>query len=284
MAEESKITSSNYISKGSIQETMLGPLWARATYSKLYPELLNDEKAIEIIEKVDHNFSEAKEFLTGKNEFRSFGLLVRAKRFENALLKYMENYNYTTVVNLGAGLDTTFFRVDNGKIKWYDLDLSNAIEFRNQLIPEGPRNKCISKSVLDFSWFDDIEWSRENGIFFIAGGFVYYFKQEDLKELFNNIMLKFPGAEIIFDAISKFALRKFNQLAKKAGKGEAVYFSVKNPENLFPLWSEKIEVVDWFTLWTRTEINPTWNKRTIKMIKLIRRLNTSKIVQLRFLK
>lgn len=284
MAEESKITSRNYISKGSIQETMLGPLWARATYSKLYPEILNDEKAIEIIEKVDYNFSEAKEFLTGKNEFRSFGLLVRAKKFENALLKYMENYPYTTVVNLGAGLDTTFFRVDNGKIKWYDLDLSNSIEFRNQLIPEGPRNKCISKSVIDFSWFDDIEWSRENGIFFIAGGFVYYFKQEDLKELFNSIMLKFPGAEIIFDAISKFALRKFNQLAKKAGKEEAVYFSVKNPENIFPNWSKKIEVVDWFTLWTRTEINPTWNKRTIKMIKLMRRLNTSKIVQLRFLK
>jgi len=284
LAEESKITSRNYISKGSIQETMLGPLWARATYSKLYPELLNDEKAIEIIEKVDYNFSEAKEFMTGKNEFRSFGLLLRAKKFENALLKYMENYPYTTVVNLGAGLDTTFFRVDNGKIKWYDLDLSNAIEFRNQLIPEGPRNKCISKSVLDFSWFDDIEWSRENGIFFIAGGFVYYFKQEDLKELFNSIILKFPGAEIIFDAISKLALRKFNQLAKKAGKGEAVYFSVKNPENLFPLWSEKIEVVDWFPLWTRTEINPTWNNRTKKMIKLMRRLNTSKIVQLRFLK
>ena len=100
----------------------------------------------------------------------------------------------------------------------------------------------------------------------------------------NSIIVKFPDTEIIFDAISKLALRKFNQLAKKAGKEEAVYFSVKNPENLFPLWSEKIEVVDWFTLWTRTEINPTWNKRTIKMIKLMRRLNTSKIVQLRFLK
>lgn len=284
MAEESKITSGNYISKGSIQETMLGPLWARSTYSKLYPEILNDEKAIEIIEKVDYNFSEVKEFMTGKNEFRSLGLLLRAKKFEEALLKYMENYPYTTVVNLGAGLDTTFFRVDNGKIKWYDLDLSNAIDFRNQLIPEGPRNKCISKSVLDFSWFDDIEWSRENGIFFIAGGFVYYFKQGALKGLFNSIMLKFPGAEIIFDAISKLALRKFNQLAKKAGKEEAVYFSVKNPENLFPLWSEKIEVVDWFTMWTRTEINTTWNKRIKKMIKLMRRLNTSKIVQLRFSK
>ncbi|MBA7679170.1 hypothetical protein ES703_87453 [subsurface metagenome] len=284
MAEESKITSGNYISKGSIQETMLGPLWARATYSKLYPEILNDEKAIEVIEKIDYNFTEAKEFMTGKNEFRSLGLLLRAKKFENALLKYMEKYPYTTVVNLGAGLDTTFFRVDNGKIKWYDLDLSNAIGFRNQLIPEGLRNKCISKSVLDFSWVDDIEWSREKGIFFIAGGFVYYFKQEDLKCLFNSIMLKFPGVEIIFDAISKLALRKFNQLAKKAGKEEAVYFSVKNPENLFPLWSEKIEVVDWFTLWTRTEINPTWNKRTRKMIKLMRRLNTSKIIQLRFSK
>ena len=27
--------------EGTVQETMLGPLWARAKYSKLYPEILD---------------------------------------------------------------------------------------------------------------------------------------------------------------------------------------------------------------------------------------------------
>ena len=49
--------------KGTVQETMLGPLWARATFSKLYPEVLNDQKAIEIIQKVDYDFSEMQEYL-----------------------------------------------------------------------------------------------------------------------------------------------------------------------------------------------------------------------------
>ncbi|MHA2399599.1 MAG: hypothetical protein ACXADU_12015 [Promethearchaeota archaeon] len=33
----------------SIQETMLGPLWVRATYGKLYPELLDDSMAAQMV-------------------------------------------------------------------------------------------------------------------------------------------------------------------------------------------------------------------------------------------
>jgi O-methyltransferase involved in polyketide biosynthesis len=31
-----------------------------------------------------------------------------------------------TVINLGAGLDDTFSRVDNGRVSWYNLDLPDA--------------------------------------------------------------------------------------------------------------------------------------------------------------
>lgn len=282
MGEKHEKISENLIAKGTIQETMLGPLWARANYSKLYPEMLKDDMAFEIIEKVDYDFSETKEFLTGKNDFRALGLLVRSKQFDNALLKYMEKYPQATIVNIGAGLDTTFFRVDNGKIKWYNLDLPNAIEYRKQFIKEGPRNKCISNSALDFNWFNEVEWSEEDGIFFIIGGLTYYFKEEDLRKLFLAMVGHFSGGEIVFDVMSKLAIKKFNQLAKKMGKDEVVYFSVKNPESIFPQWSDKIQVLDWFPIWSRTKINQNWNKRTIKMIKLTRRLKTSKIVLLKF--
>ena len=270
------------LKNGTIETTMLGPLWARATYSEKYPDLLNDPKASQIIKKLDYDFSGVQKFL---DDWRGLGLLVRARSLDNALKKYIEKKPNTTVVNIGAGLDTTFFRVDNGKIKWYDLDLPDAIEFRKQFIPESPRCKCIAKSALDYSWFDDIEFNAEKGIFFIAGGFIYYFKEEEIYTLFRAMVERFPGGEIIFDAISKLAKIIMNRRSKKAGaEAKSFHFSVGNPMKKFPKWSNKIEVVDWFTIWTRTPLNPNWSKKTIKMINIAERFKTAKIVQVRFLK
>ncbi|MFX1479013.1 MAG: class I SAM-dependent methyltransferase, partial [Promethearchaeota archaeon] len=201
--------------EGSIQETMLGPLWARAKYSQIYPELLDDQKAIEIIKNIKYDFSKIQEYL---GEWRGLGLLARARNFDEALLQYIEKYPSVTVVNIGAGLDTTFFRVDNGKIKWYDLDLPNAIEYRKKILPESERNTYIPKSALDYSWFKNIEFEYEKGIFFIAGGFVYYFKEKEISSLIIEMAKEFPRAEMIFDATSKLANKVINKRAKKAGE------------------------------------------------------------------
>jgi len=270
------------LKNGTIETTMLGPLWARATYSEKYPVLLNDPKASQIIKKLDYDFSGVQEFL---DDWRGLGLLVRARSFDDALNKFIEKNPNTTVVNIGAGLDTTFFRVDNGKIKWYDLDLPDAIEFRKQFIPESPRSKYIAKSVLDYSWFDDIEFHADKGIFFIAGGFIYYFKEEEISTLFRAMAERFPGGEIIFDAISKLAKIILNRRVRKAGtESKPFCFSVGNPMKKFPKWPNKIEMVDWFTIWARTPRNPNWNKKTLKMINIAERFKTAKIVHVRFLK
>ncbi|MHA1373658.1 MAG: class I SAM-dependent methyltransferase [Promethearchaeota archaeon] len=195
-----RITETNFNEK--VEETMLGPLWARAKYSQLYPEILDDLKAIEIIKNVDYDFSNIEDYL---GEWRGLGLMVRAKNFDIAVKKYIENHPSATIVNIGAGLDTTFYRFDNGTIKWYDLDLPSAILFRKKLLSESERNKFISKSALDYSWFDEIEFNLNNGIFFIAGGFVYYFKEDEISTLIIEMAKRFPKAELIFDATSKLA-------------------------------------------------------------------------------
>jgi len=111
----------------SIQEAMIGPLCAKATYGKLYPELLDDPMAAEIVSKIDYNYSKIQNY---NEEWCALGFLVRARSFDIALKKYIEANPEATIVNIGASLDTTFFRVDNGRIKWYDLDLPNSIELR----------------------------------------------------------------------------------------------------------------------------------------------------------
>lgn len=277
------------IKYGSVQYTMLGPLWARAVYTKKYPELLDDKKAVEIQNKISIDIGWIEEYL---QEWRALGLIVRAKSFDLALIEHIKRYPETTVVNIGCGLDTTFFRVDNGKINWYDLDLPNVIEYRKQFISESSRNKFIAKSVFDYSWFEDIEFVQEKGIFFIAGGLVHYFKEEDIKNLFEKMATQFPGGLIIFDAISKLAIwiskqqiKKYERQGKlKSDEIPHWIFSIGNPKKVFPKWSKRIKLLDWHLIWDRIDTNPNWEKKVLKMIKLAKFFKTGKIILLKFIK
>ncbi|MHA1668975.1 MAG: class I SAM-dependent methyltransferase [Promethearchaeota archaeon] len=209
--------------------------------------------------------------------------MVRAKNFDIAIKKFIIGHPSATVVNIGARLDTTFYRVDNGKIKWYELDLPSAISFRKRFLSESERNKFISKSALDIAWFDEIEFNKNNGIFFIAGGFVYYFKEEEISALVIKMAKRFPGAEMIFDTTSKLANKVVNLRAKKAGEKDVrFYFGVGNPTRIFPKWSPKIHVHNWYTIWAKTEFNPQWSEKTISAIKKSERIKAAKIIHLKF--
>ena len=73
------------------------------------------------------------------------------------------------MIDLGAGLDTAFYRVDNGLIYWYDLDLPSVIQLRSELlpVPEPDRVTYITKSLFDPAWFTEVK-NTENGVFMIA--------------------------------------------------------------------------------------------------------------------
>jgi O-methyltransferase involved in polyketide biosynthesis len=268
------------LTEDSIQETMLGPLWARANRGQKYPGILEDPKAVEVLEKIDHDFSEIKKLLGG---WRGIGLLVRARSLDDAVKRYIQTHPNTTVINIASGLDTTFHRVDNGKIRWYNLDLPDAIEYRKKFIPETPRSKCIAKSAFDYSWMDDVVFNSEEGIFFIAGGFFYYFSEDEVNELFRTLAEKFPGGEIAFDCISKLAVKIINRRAKKVKSNLSLSFSIGNPEKKISSWSEKLKVVDWFTMYGRTQLDPNWPEEIVKRIKASERLKIAKIVQVKFL-
>jgi len=166
----------------TVQSTMLLPLWGRAVASERNPEILYDQQAIEIIESCDYDFSSiAKTF----GEFGGICYIVRARKIEDAIRAFIQNHPRATVVNIGAGLDTSFSRVDNGTIQWYNLDLPDAIAFRQNFLPDSERNVSIAKSLFDTTWFDDVRFTRQDGIFFVSGGVFYYFKEQQLREIFK---------------------------------------------------------------------------------------------------
>jgi len=200
---------------GNTSVSMLGCLWGRAQVSKDYSSLFYDAKAVELIEKIDYDFlsSDAPFEDIMYNIFRNmtlpeFGLFtLRAKQFDEKAKAYIAEHPYASVINIAAGLDTTFYRVDNGTIHWYDLDLPAAIDFRRQLLPEPDRVTYIAKSLLDPSWFEDVKYV-EDGIFIIAGGVnrvLHSFEDTQVKQFFSMLADHFPDGEIVFDAISRSA-------------------------------------------------------------------------------
>jgi O-methyltransferase involved in polyketide biosynthesis len=201
------------IKLSGVSETLLGPLWARAQLSKEYSSLFHDAKAVELVEKIDYDLSTSDMPFEGilfsislKGNLPAFSLwALRAKQFDNKVKAYIAEHPRASIVNIGAGLDTTFYRVDNGTIHWYDLDLPAVIDIRRQLLPEPNRATCIAKSLLDPSWCEDIEHT-EDGVFMVAGGVLPFFEESQVKEFFSMLADNFPGGEIVFNALSKLEL------------------------------------------------------------------------------
>ena len=115
---------------------------------------------------------------------------------------YIAEHPNASVVNIGAGLDTPFYRVDNGQIQWYDLYLPAVIDVRRQLLPEPDRVTYIAKSLLDPSWCKDIERTAGE-VFMIGGGVLSWFKELEVKRFFSMLADNFPSGEIVFDAVAR---------------------------------------------------------------------------------
>lgn len=188
------------INLSGVPQTSLMPLYGRARISKENGSLFNDAKAVELVERMDYDFPIEKQ----APDYLWFTYAARAMQFDNKVKAYIKEHPHSSVINLGAGFDTTFYRVDNGTIRWYDLDLPEIIEIRKQLLPETDRSICIAKSFFDPSWYQDI--NTENGVFVIAGGIFHYFDEAEVRHLFLLLADHFPGCEIIFDAESKSSI------------------------------------------------------------------------------
>ena len=270
----------------TIQSTMAGTLWARAKYSKLYPDILSDERASELIEKVMKSYPDSEDEFAILEEFidelLGLAFIVRARTFDDAVREFIDGKPLASIVNLGCGLDTTFSRVDNGQIHWYDLDLPDAIEYRLGLIPETDRSRCIPKSIFDYSWMQEVDFHEEEGLFMIAGGLFTYFEESNISSLFDAMARAFPGGEILFDSSSTRGNRIINRRFKKFQvTGIDHKFNAKSPEQV-ENWSSLIMVKDWFPFFSRIEKNPNWKWRTRLMMRLNSRFGLAKFIHVKF--
>jgi O-methyltransferase involved in polyketide biosynthesis len=248
----------------AIQRTMFLPLWGRFKESKKNDPLLYDEKAIEIINNIDFDFMSLDKNV---DEYGALSWVIRAKRMDEAVKNFIKKHPKATIINIGAGLDTGFERVDNQDIMWYDLDLLDSIKFRSKFINETNRRKFIAKSVFDTSWFDEIEPIEDN-ILFLAAGVLMFFEEKELKKLFSNLASRFPNGEIFFDTLSSEGLNYANEIMKNAGMKENMLSWGIDCAYDMENWSKNIKVIDEFSYYKGIKRKSHWNKDLVSKLNM----------------
>ena len=229
------------IKENSVQETLVIPLYGRKLAMEDYQGLYHDEECIRLYDRIDFDYS-------GKNGLRErIGALMGAQRQYNMVCcckKYLEKYPYASVVNLGCGLDTTFYQVDNGTAKSYCVDLPDVMEIRKELLPAKDRETYIASDLNEKEWFNRIEFAQDKGAVFFASGVFYYFLKENVKELVRAMAEKFPKGLLAFDATNALGIKGMQKIwLTQSDITVGTYFHLNDAEVEVAQWSDKISKV-----------------------------------------
>jgi O-methyltransferase involved in polyketide biosynthesis len=195
-----------------VPETALWTLYMRASEAARPDSVIDDPQAVRLLEQVDFPFEQR----FGPARFGQWQAL-RARAFDDEVARFMAADPGGTVVALGEGLETGFWRVDDGRVSWLSVDLPEMAALRRELLPSAPNLRLIEGSALNESWMDEVDASK--GVLLTAQGLLMYFRPEQVYGLIDACRRRFAGGALVFDAIPRWLSKRSQQGGLRGGSG-----------------------------------------------------------------
>lgn len=220
-----------------VSETLLTTLYLRSLETKRKDGIIQDDRAIEIVKKINYNFAEH------DSSFNQAIIAIRTEIIDEFVKKFISQYPKATVVNLGTGLCTRYFRVDNNLLNWFCIDLPEVKPVWDNLIGESERLHYLSYSILDFRWIDRVRAKAPEKVLFIAEGLLMFFSEIEVKQLFKAIKNNFTQSEIIFDSLGRFLAHNSRLNSGDLNINASYKWGIKNLKEI-ETWDEQIKLVN----------------------------------------
>ncbi len=177
-----------------VPETLLWNLYHRSAEARRPGSVLDDPKAVELVDSIDYDFSRF-----GEPKMAQWHAL-RVMTFDREIRRFLKARPGGTVVALGEGLETGFWRVDDGQVRWLTVELPETVAVRRRLLPDDPpRRRTIEGSALDLGWMDEV--ATEHGVLISTQGLLMYLQPEEVHTLISACAERFPGGTLLFDAV-----------------------------------------------------------------------------------
>jgi O-methyltransferase involved in polyketide biosynthesis len=192
-----------------VSETLLIPLHYRVVESTSGSGLFKDDVAERFHDMIVYDWEKFQ-----GHQLQRPGIIARTRILDREVGAFIDAHPDGLVVNLGAGLDTRFHRLDNGAITWIEIDLPAVITFRQKLQePSNPRHVLLAGSVLDDDWIPKVKLLARRCILFVAEGLFPYFTEAQHRAIFALFADHFPGHEMLFQTSALSALQAFAHLS-----------------------------------------------------------------------
>src|SRR5215475_1019157 len=166
-----------------VPQTLLWNLGRRAAAARLGASGLKDPLALEVVGRLEYDFGD----VSRGTRWHA----VRVATFDAAARRFLRRYPDGSVVALGEGLETQFWRVDNGRVRWLSVDLPAVLDLRRQVLPEDPRLAAYAGSALDPGWLDQVDPVRP--VLVTAQGLLPYFSARRGPSAHRAIGRRLPG-------------------------------------------------------------------------------------------
>jgi len=147
-----------------VSQTAILVLTCRAIESEKNNSVFNDPMAVLCLERLLSISSkeEKKRILRWKSMYAGTQARDRkaramtARSFDSIANLFISDHPGCTVVNFACGLDTRFWRIENKKCSYIELDLPEMIELKRELLEDRLDYELIGCSVLDPAWIDRV--------------------------------------------------------------------------------------------------------------------------------
>jgi O-methyltransferase involved in polyketide biosynthesis len=181
-----------------VSETTLWTLYQRASEAARRDRVLHDPMAVDLVAALDFPFEERFGASPGWAQWQA----LRARTFDREVRRFLHDHPDGTVVALGEGLETQFWRVNNGRVRWIGVDLPPVIDLRRRLLPSSPRQELVASSVADGMWLDELD--RKAGVMVTAQGLLMYLEPGQVHDLIAACAARIADGALLFDAVPRW--------------------------------------------------------------------------------
>jgi O-methyltransferase involved in polyketide biosynthesis len=165
-------------------------------------------------------------------------LTRRVNAFDDAANRFIKDHPNCSVVNLACGFDTRFWRIENERCRYLEIDLPEVIQLKKELLKDQLGYKLIGCSVLDTSWIDKVTSDGNTGFLLLAEGLFMWFPPKEAARLFKEIGERFARSQLVLDLVperyTKGIWKKFIRLHSRIDWGLDVAwdFGIKNTHDI----------------------------------------------------
>lgn len=108
---------------GVVEDTLFVPMLGRIYASEHCPQIIYDKKALELKEKLPSDLQEN----GSQSQYTLLASAVRSANMDRFIRSFLKRRPDGVIVQLGCGLETTYYRCDNGRTRWYAVDFHTSL-------------------------------------------------------------------------------------------------------------------------------------------------------------